>query len=277
MTERSNSNARGGYCHAYSCTRHAHTGNPLAAGPQGDRTDSAWLRRDVPHLAGWHHLAGREARPDLGGSDRHRTHAALAVGCERVVFNLRLPQALRALGFGRPHARTLLVAGSIAASMLLFFPVFALTTAAPLRLKPDWLWILVGAIALNGVAEETLFRGYVFGGFRKVGLSFGRAGAIAMVIFASVHVLLVVQNPLIIAVLATLVALAAAFPMADLFERGGNTLWAPVLLHVAAHTIRLVDIPEPYYLPAVTSWLVLQIGLPFLVFAVRGSWLRPAH
>ena len=202
---------------------------------------------------------------------------SVAVVCERVVFTLRLPQALRALGFGRPHARTLLLAGSIAASMLLFFPVFALTTAAPLRLKPDWLWILVGAIALNGVAEETLFRGYVFGGFRKVGLSFGRAGAIAMVIFASVHVLLVVQNPLIIAVLATLVALAAAFPMAYLFERGGNTLWAPVLLHVAAHTIRLVDIPEPYYLPAVTSWLVLQIGLPFLVFAVRGSWLRPAH
>ncbi len=126
-------------------------------------------------------------------------------------------------------------------------------------------------------AEETLFRGFVFGGLREAGLSFGRAGTISMVIFATVHVLLFVQNPFIIALLGTLVAMAAAFPMAYLFERGSNTLWAPVMLHVAAHAIRLVDIPERYYLPAVSIWLVLQVGGLFLVFAFRGSLLKPTR
>lgn len=195
--------------------------------------------------------------------------------CERLVFTLTLPQALQALGFRRPPARALLAAGSITCVMLLFFPMFSFIADTPVRLRNDWLWILMGAIALNGIAEETLFRGFVFGGLRRVGHSFGRAGTTALVIFAAVHLLLFVQNPFIIAVLATLVALAAAFPMAYLFERSGNSLWPPVVLHVAAHTIRLVDIAEPYYLPAVTIWLVLQIGVLFLVFAFRGSLLKP--
>ena len=201
----------------------------------------------------------------------------VAVVWERLVFNLTLPQALHALGFGRLNARPLLAAGAIACIMLMFFPVFSFTVDAPVSLKRDWLWMLMGIIALNGFAEETLFRGFVFGGLREAGLSFGRAGTISMVIFATVHVLLFVQNPFIIALLGTLVAMAAAFPMAYLFERGSNTLWAPVMLHVAAHAIRLVDIPERYYLPAVSIWLVLQVGGLFLVFAFRGSLLKPTR
>jgi membrane protease YdiL (CAAX protease family) len=188
---------------------------------------------------------------------------------ERLVFNLTLPQAFRVLGFGPPTARAMLAAALIACIMLLFFPVFSFITEVPIRLQPNWPWILVGAIALNGVAEETLFRGFVFGGLRRSGLSFGPAGTISMAIFAAVHLLLFVQSPFIIALLSTLLALAAAFPMAYLFERGGNIVWAPALLHVAAHTIRLVDIPEPYFLPAVASWSVMQLSIPFLVFAFR--------
>lgn len=200
----------------------------------------------------------------------------VAVVCERLVFKHTLPQALRVLGFGRLNVRALLAVVVIACIMLMFFPVFSLITDTQVRLKSDWLWILIGAIALNGIAEETLFRGFVFGGLRKAGLSFGHAGVISLMIFAAVHGLLYVQNPFIIAFLATLVAVAAAFPMAYLFERGRNTLWAPVILHVTAHAIRLVDIPEGYYLRAVGIWLVLQIGVLFLVFAFRGSLLKPA-
>jgi len=202
------------------------------------------------------------------------TMLGLALLLEKLFFKRgRLP-ALRALGFRRPNPPALAVAGIIALIMLAFFPLFTLVTGIPVSLRSDWWWILIGAVALNGIAEETLFRGYVFGGLRRSGLSFGRAGGISLVIFAAVHLLLFIQNPFLIALLGTLVAIAAAFPMAYLFERGNNALWAPVMLHVAAHAIRLVDVPEPYYLTAVTAWLVLQLGAPFLVLAFRRNLLK---
>ena len=63
--------------------------------------------------------------------------------------------------------------------------------------------------------------------------------------------------------------------MAHLFERGNNTIWGPVILHVATHAIRLVDIAEPHYLTAVGIWLAMQIGMVFLVYAFLGNLLKP--
>jgi len=134
----------------------------------------------------------------------------------------------------------------------------------------------VGAVALNGIGEETLFRGYVFGGLRReAGMSFRQAGFISLIIFAAVHLLLFVGNPFFVGLLGTLIAVSAAFPMAYLFERGNNTIWAPVVLHVATHAIRLVDISESHSLPAVAVWLLLQIGVVFLVFLFLKNLLKP--
>jgi membrane protease YdiL (CAAX protease family) len=199
----------------------------------------------------------------------------VAIICERWLFRLNTGRALLSLGFGRPYLRAILAAVLMTCLMLAFFPVFTLVTGIPFSVKSDWLWILLSIVILNGLGEETLFRGYVFGSLRKVGFSFARAGLISMVVFAAVHLFLFVQNPFIVGLLGTLVAVAAAFPMAYLFERGHNTIWAPVLLHVAAHAIRLVDIPDASYMTAVTVWLLLQLTIPFLVFAFRGNLLRP--
>jgi hypothetical protein len=78
-----------------------------------------------------------------------------------------------------------------------------------------------------------------------------------------------------VGILGTVIAIVAAFPMAYLFERGNNTIWAPVVLHVASHTFRLLDIPEPFYLTLASLWLVLQIGMLFLVYAFLGNLLKP--
>lgn len=199
----------------------------------------------------------------------------VAVLFERQAFKHNAVQGLRVIGYGRPNPRAILVAVIIGLIMLAFFPIFSLITGAQISLKTDWLWILVGAIALNGIGEETLFRGFVFGGLRReAGLSFRQAGFISMAIFASVHLLLFIGNPFFVGFLGTLVAVAAAFPMAHLFERGNNTIWAPVVLHVATHTIRLVDISEPQYLTAVGIWLLLQIGMVFLVYAFLNNLLK---
>jgi hypothetical protein len=77
--------------------------------------------------------------------------------------------------------------------------------------------------------------------------------------------------------LGAIVAIAAAFPMAYLFERGNNTIWAPAVLHVAIQTFRFMDIPEPYYLTVAVLWLILQIGMVFLVDLFLGNLFKPVQ
>ena len=57
-------------------------------------------------------------------------------------------------------------------------------------------------------------------------------------------------------------------------RHGDNTIWAPVVLHVATHMLHLVDISEPQYLIAVAVWLVLQIGMVFLVYLFLNHLIR---
>ena len=199
---------------------------------------------------------------------------ALAFAIERVAFKRNPLMALAALGFGRPNPGALLAAGIIAAVMVAFFPLYSVATGTQFSLKSDWLWVLAGAIALNGLAEETLFRGFVFGHLRQAGHSFKRAGFVSLLIFGAVHLYLFTSNPPVVAILATLLAISAAFPFAFLYERARRTIWAGVILHVAAHAFRLVDIPETQTLTVASVWILLQFGAVFLVFAFRNNLLK---
>jgi len=199
---------------------------------------------------------------------------AFVLALERLVFARRPVEALSALGWGRANPRAMLVAVILSVAMLAFFPVVSLVWGVPMELRGDWLWILAGAIALNGIGEETLFRGFIFGHLRRAGLSFVRAGLIALLIFTAIHLLLFAQNPFVVALAGTVIALVASFPLAFLFERAGFSIWPTVILHVATHTIRLVAIPERYSMTVLVAWLVLQIGMPFLIWAFRGNLLK---
>jgi len=195
---------------------------------------------------------------------------------ERTFFGRNLSEAVRDLGYGLWNPRAVLAALIILLATMLFFPIFALATGAQIKLLGNWWWILISIIVFNGFGEETLFRGYIFGGLRmKADLSFRQAGFVSMIIFAAVHLLLFIGNPPIIGILGIIIAVAAAFPMAYLFERGNNTVWAPVVLHISSHMIRLVDIAEPNYMLGVSIWLALQIGSVFLVYALLGNLLKP--
>jgi membrane protease YdiL (CAAX protease family) len=197
-----------------------------------------------------------------------------ALSFERIVFARHPVEALRALGWGRAKFRAVLVAVILIIPMLAFFPIVSLIWGVPMELRSDWFWILVGAIALNGIGEETLFRGFIFGHLRRVGLSFVRAGLIALLIFTAIHLLLFAQNPFVIALAGTAIALVASFPLAYLFERAGFSIWPTVILHVATHAIRLVAIPEPYSRAVLVAWLGMQIGMPFLIWVFRGNLLK---
>jgi membrane protease YdiL (CAAX protease family) len=199
---------------------------------------------------------------------------AFVLAFERFVFARRSVEALSALGWGSANPRAVLVTVILSVAMLAFFPVVSLGWGVPMELRSDWLWILVGAIVLNGIGEETLFRGFIFGHLRRAGLSFVRAGLIALLIFTAIHLLLFVQNPFVIALAGTVIALVASFPLAYLFERAGFSIWPTVILHVATHAIRLVVIPEPYSMTVLIAWLGLQIVMPFLIWAFRGNLLK---
>jgi membrane protease YdiL (CAAX protease family) len=199
---------------------------------------------------------------------------ATAFAIERAVFKRDLAQAAAALGFGRPEPGAVLVAVIITAGMLAFFPLYSVSTGTPFSLKADWLWVLAGVIAVNGIAEETLFRGFVFGHLRQAGHSFRRAGLISMLIFAAVHLLLFTNSPAVVAAFATVLAVAAAFPFAFLYERAGMSIWAGVILHVAAHAPRLLAIPDAQAMAVASIWIALELGAMFLVFAFRNNLLK---
>jgi membrane protease YdiL (CAAX protease family) len=201
---------------------------------------------------------------------------AALLAIERVAFGRGPAAAFRALGYGRPRSGAMVAAVIISTALLGFFPVYSLATGVPFSLKVDWLGLLIGSIALNGLAEETLFRGFVFGHLRQAGHSFRRAGLVSLVIFGAIHLFLLPTNPLVIVLLATFLAVASAFPYAFLFERAGFTIWAGAVLHVAGHAYRFLDMPEEQVTSVASAWTLILFGAVFLVFAFRNSLLRPA-
>ena len=88
------------------------------------------------------------------------------------------------------------------------------------------------------------------------------------------HLYLFTANPFVVAALATTLAVVAAFPFAFLYERAGRVIWAGVILHVAAHAFRLVEVPESQTMAVAAAWILFQFGAMFLVYAFRGTLLR---
>jgi len=91
-------------------------------------------------------------------------------GClvaQRLVFGEAFRRAAAALGLGRPTAVSLWVALGIGTALLLTIPLFAMATDQRPAMYPGWPALLPGLFAQGGVAEETVFRGYLFGNLRR--------------------------------------------------------------------------------------------------------------
>jgi hypothetical protein len=62
----------------------------------------------------------------------------------------------------------------------------------------------------------------------------------------------------------------SSFPLAHLFEAGGNTIWGPALLHcVIQGALKVVVVPEAALLPTQLGWMAASVVLPYLVFLVQ--------
>jgi membrane protease YdiL (CAAX protease family) len=193
--------------------------------------------------------------------------AALLV-VERILFGQPFAAAARALGLGVPARRGLLTAAALGLLLLLVIPVYAHFARAPVALHPGWPCLLAGLFAQAGIAEETLFRGYLFGHLRRRH-PFWRAASLSMIPFVIVHLLMFVSLPWPIAAAAMLLAVVLSFPLAHLFELGGGTIWAPALVHFVvqgALKVGGVSAASPVALPLV--WMAASATIPWLAFLV---------
>jgi membrane protease YdiL (CAAX protease family) len=118
------------------------------------------------------------------------------------------------------------------------------------------------------VAEETLLRAYLFGHLRT-GRTFWRAATLSMVPFVAVHLVLFVTLPFWMAAAALVLAVVMSFPMAQLFELGGTTIWPPALLHfVVQGTVKVLVVTGEASAAFPLVWIVASAGLPLFVFLI---------
>lgn len=193
--------------------------------------------------------------------------ATLAV--ERICFGLRLPAAARSAGLGRPDRVGLTASIGVSVLLLASVPVFARATGSSVTLLPEAIALLPGLFAQAGIAEEVLFRGYLFGRLRR-GRSFWRAAVLSTIPFVGVHLLLFATMPWPVALAALLLSVATSFPLARLFELGGFTIWAPAILHfVIQGTVKVLAVDGSDAAPLFPFvWMAASALVPLLVFAV---------
>jgi membrane protease YdiL (CAAX protease family) len=201
---------------------------------------------------------------------------AAAMGLDMLLFGHTLRSAWRSLGFGRPETRTLFVTASLGTLVMSFFPIFSWVTGASFGLPDRWLWVLLGLFAVHGIGEEVLFRGFAFHNLR-VGRTFERAALLSLLLFAVAHLYLLTYMPVALALFATVLSLASAYPLAYLFEHGNNTIWAPAVLHTQVHAISFFVVSEAFIAAAAITWMIVWVTLVSLIYVFRGRLFGPGQ
>jgi membrane protease YdiL (CAAX protease family) len=209
------------------------------------------------------------------GSDRGQAGlvvGALVVGATLAVDHWLLGEplaaGLRRLGLGAPKLPGVFAALFASALLLLVVPAFIGVTGARWTMYPGWIGLLPGLFAQAGVAEEVLFRGYLFRHLRR-GRSFWRAALLASGPFVLVHLWLFFSMSWPVALASVVLSALISIPFAYLFELGGNTIWGSAILHwVVQGGIKVIVFDGTGFLFAAV-WMLSSAVLPFVVFVYR--------
>ena len=231
-------------------------------------TPATWARFLLGFLVLWAVLAGASSADPTArwGPAILAAVVAAFLGVAGGLYRRPLREAVRALGLGRPDRRSVTVSAAISALVLLVWPATALLTGASIPLRPDWPVVLVGILTLHGLAEELVWRGFVFRRLAQ-GRSFWTAVCWSMPLIAVTHIPIVVTSGPAIGFGAMLVAAITSIALSRLYVMGGGTLWAPALLHAAIDSFKLVVLPAAAL--AVYPFLIIGFSLvvPLLVIA----------
>ncbi|MBL8532056.1 MAG: CPBP family intramembrane metalloprotease [Hyphomonadaceae bacterium] len=192
---------------------------------------------------------------------------AAALTADRLLFSGAFLRSLRELGLHAPACRGLLAAAVISAALIASLPLAARASGATLSLRADWLWLIPGLLAQAGLAEELVFRGFVFGRIRAT-RAFWRAVLLSIGPFALVHMALFFSMPPAIAAASLMLSIVTCAPLAQLYELGGRTIWPAALVHATVQgAIKLVDIEGGQLLPLI--WIGACAILPWAAFLWR--------
>lgn len=186
----------------------------------------------------------------------------------RLFFGGSYSEAALAIGLFVPKAKGVVIAIIISLVMILTVPVYAYVTATQFSILPNWPWLFAGMFFQAGIAEETLFRGYLYGFFRRRN-TFWRAAALSALPFVSVHFLMFFTMDWMIASASVSLAVVTSFPLARLFDLGGNTIWAPAIVHFVVQAgvkLLLADGESAWLYPF--FWMIVCAVIPLSVFLV---------
>jgi membrane protease YdiL (CAAX protease family) len=215
---------------------------------------AAWLPTAFPHLL-------RQVLLSLWG-------VGAIVVAERMLFSDTLRDALRSLGCVR--ARGLMPVAAVMASlpMWAFLPLFARAGGFAAELRPDWLQLLVGVVLVNGVTEELIHRGFVFGHLRR-GRSFAAAATFSALLFAAQHLYIIVAAGWTIGLASVVLAALLAYPLARAFESGGNSVVGPAILHTSSNApVMLFRLPDDVMATALVPHMGVILVSLYLLFVV---------
>jgi membrane protease YdiL (CAAX protease family) len=196
--------------------------------------------------------------------------AALGVALlvERYFYGVRPRQAIFDLGFGRPTPRSLLAATMVCLPIVGLYAGYLTFVDSGITLRDNWLLLVIGLFAFNGLAEEMAWRGFMYRRLRA-SRSFRGAVLASMPLMTLTHVPIMIENGPAVGIAALLVAAITCLPFAYLFDRGSNTIWAAAMLHATIDVFRLLDIPEA---DRAQFSIIISLGaavVPLLVFLLR--------
>jgi membrane protease YdiL (CAAX protease family) len=193
---------------------------------------------------------------------------AAAIALELALSPRTLWRAVSDLGLQAPGLRALIWSTVLGLGLLCFFPLFALATGARLTVRADAALLALGMFAQGGIAEEVVFRGFLFRRLR-LGRSFWQAARIAALPFVAVHALLFLTLDFPIAMASLLLALSLSFPLAWLFERSGGSILPPAIVHgVLQSAIKLVEAGDQFLTMAI-AWMIVGVLAPWALFLLR--------
>ena len=186
---------------------------------------------------------------------------------ERLLFSPTLGQSLRALGFVRPRWRVMVVALLVSLPMWLFLPLLSWSRAVPISLQPNWLALLIGVVLVNGITEEVIHRAFVFGHLRSE-RSFLRAATLSAALFAAQHLYLGFSIGWAAGLASVVLAALLSFPLAYLYEQGGNSTGAPALIHTSTNAPMIIlAMPPEVAATVLAPYMGVILVSLYLVFA----------
>lgn len=185
---------------------------------------------------------------------------------QTILFKYNLSQFIEFLGIGKPTLSSILSAFIISILLFLCYPLISLITGYKFQLPENWIWLALGVFVLHGIAEEMLYRGFLFRHLRT-GRSFSKAVWLSILFFAVAHIPIMFTQNFFVGITAVILAAVLSFPLSKLYENGNNTIWAPAIVHTAIDTIIPILAAEKQpSMDASILWMIAGMIFPYTVF-----------